>query len=34
MFSGFLSAAAEQRTKFGGTFHRKWNDHLFRWIQQ
>jgi len=28
-FSGFLPAEAGQRTKFGGTCHRKWNDHLF-----
>ena len=33
-FSGILPAEAGQRTKFGGTRHRKWNDHLFRWIQQ
>lgn len=33
-FSGFLPAEAGQRTKCGGTCHRKWNDHLFRWIQQ
>lgn len=33
MFSGFLTVAAEQRTKFGGTCHRKWNDHLFRWFE-
>ena len=33
-FSGLLPAEAGQRTKFGGTCHRKWNDHLFCWIQQ
>lgn len=33
-FSAFLPAEAGQRNKFGSTCHHKWNDNLFRWLQQ